>query len=502
MIKDQTFRALAIFAFIYCLILALCFKPISVEALGDAPDYIELAKQFAGIADNSVDLSHRQPLFSLFIAPLILLFGEEGFLYPMMYLQYAMMFASSLLVYQLFRELDLHQRLPIIVALLYLFNLSNIFYAYNSATETIAQFIFLLLVYVLVINAQERKNTLWAAVGLLAGLLVLARFNMIGLPLVILVCILIIHYRAFGLQRVAVLFKSLVFYAASLLLVINAWCMYNYTHRGFYGVFPVQHSGQRWAIPATITEANTVSPEYQHMLEIFVLARSEHIGKKNETIIKKGSFLKYEFFQEIKEVISPPVSGYAIYLLALPELLDYYQLENTAANVADLGSLLMPFYQEIARQNQKELFKLRLYSLMNTFRASGVILPVEESINLNILPGFLVQLYKVVVFGALFLLHILALIHFLVRIGTIRTYQHWRLILLILLIAYFPAIHFYANVIGDANRFKFLAEPIMIGLLVYYFFQLILWVKEKWDFADLFKRRDVRGQGHRAPSHH
>ena len=398
MSKDKTYRIFTISSFLYCLLMALVFQPISWQAQGDAPAYIELAKQFLNISTDPIDLSGRQPLYSLIIAPFIYFFNEEDFLYPLMYLQFFMVFISSLVIYQTFNKLHFYRYLALISACLYLMSLSTLYYAFSILSETLSLLIFVLIAYMLTINSNRNNLFLWIVLGLLNGLMVLARFNTIGLPFVVLVCLLLIHYRIYGISKIVKLSKSLLCYSLGVFVILNSWSLYNYYTNGFYGVIPSQHKGQRWAVPATITKKNSVSAENQHLLNIYIKARETYLENKPSEKIKKSSLLEYKLIRRIVDVMEPAVNGYRIYKLAEPELLKYYHLDYTSQNVATVGKKLVPFYDEIAKQNKKELFRLRIYSLFQTFRASGNTLPLKEKINLNILPGFIFKIFKVLMF--------------------------------------------------------------------------------------------------------
>ena len=104
MFKDKRLKYFSIFAFIYCTVCCLIFEPITWQAVGDAEAYIELAKHFLGTSASNFDLSHRQPLYSLLLAPFIFVFGDNGFLLPVMVLQFFMIFISSLIIYKIFEK--------------------------------------------------------------------------------------------------------------------------------------------------------------------------------------------------------------------------------------------------------------------------------------------------------------------------------------------------------------------------------------------------------------
>ena len=52
------------------------------------------------------------------------------------------------------------------------------------------------------------------------------------------------------------------------------------TEYGRYELLPRHHLELRWAIPATISPSDTVSSEYQPVLDIFLQTRGELIERK------------------------------------------------------------------------------------------------------------------------------------------------------------------------------------------------------------------------------
>lgn len=469
---DRQFIYFVIISFITCLIYAIVFQPITWQISGDAGAYIELAKQFLGISERNIDLSHRQPLYSFILAIFILVFGESEFIYPIMYFQFFLVFVSSLIVYKIFDNLGQSKKLSLFAGTLYIINFSTLYYAFNILTETLALFLFVLIVYLLILVAKNQNLWLLLLLGLLNGLIVLARFNALGVPIISLFCLFLIHYRYNGFKKLKLLVKPILSYGFVVLFVLNLWCLYNYSHRGFYGILPSYHLGQRWAIPATINETNTVNEEYEPILEIFLNARQEFFQKVTPIEIKKGSLVDYKILKNIYSFFKPQANGYHIYKLAKPKLLNHYNLRNTSKDIATLGEKLKPFYNHISKQNKRELLKLRIYSLFVTFKASGTTLPTNENLNLNILPDLIFKIYKIIFIFINLFVFIFSLYVIICNAKNIRKYDNWFVFLIIFMILYFPFVHFYANVLGDANRFKFPSEPLIFGLFIYYLIKL------------------------------
>ena len=110
---------------------------------------------------------------------------------------------------------------------------------------------------------------------------------------------------------------------------------------------------------------------------------------------------------------------------------------------------------------------MRLLSLANSFRSStGIIVPGRESTNLNLLPGWMIISYKLLIIMAgivIFLFSIVYLGHQIINRQDFNPY----LLSLVLFFLSFYFINFIFGTVGDANRFKYPSEPLMIGLIVY-----------------------------------
>lgn len=176
-------------------------------------------------------------------------------------------------------------------------------------------------------------------------------------------------------------FLFLIFFLIPCLLVLNLWCIYNYNKNGFYGLFP--GSGtlvSRNAIIASINSYNKVSVEYQPVLTIFLKAKETYQNRKQEEM--KGSFSSIDRFSILEDLYS----GYVIYGIAYPELVKYFDLEESSGEYM-MNKKLKRFYKEIVKQNKEFIWKLRFYSLLSSFRAStsGILPSDYGKINLNIL---------------------------------------------------------------------------------------------------------------------
>lgn len=481
-----------------CLFYALLFRPVGVEAGGDTDNYITLAKQFLGTDSSQQDLSNRSPFYSVILAVFIKIFGEGNFLQFVFYFQCLLLFLSAALLYKIFNELlnvSLHpgrerkspgheefqssavesSLLPreskssryilLLIGLMFLFNISTITYGFMILTETLTLFLFICTAYLIVrYPAVRRKKGVLVLAGLLTGLLILTRFNTLLLPLCLIFCFFLAHYFESGWKKTGVLLVHISLFILPLLVVLNIWCYKNYRDYGFYSLFPPSYGSQRFLEPALVNEDTEVSPQYRQVLDIFLRAKEKILSK--DPPLKKGSLLKYI---PIKRLLYEINAGYKIYKEARSELLVLFQVENAANPEFLLGRKLTGFYKEVAAQNKLKLFLFRVYSLLNSFRAGFVTLPSRANINLNVLlPAFIFVLYKIMFLFLMVLFVPLTFFYLVHIIKGRRIKENYIQICLLVLIFYFPAINFLAVTIADATRFKYPAEPLIFGMLVYY----------------------------------
>jgi hypothetical protein len=151
-----------------------------------------------------------------------------------------------------------------------------------------------------------------------------------------------------------------------------------------------------------------------------------------------------------------------------------------------LSQKLTGFYAEIAAQNRAFITQARFYSMFNSFRASSSgALPLEYgNVNLNILPAWVFQLYKL----ALFLISLVVFfVFFLFAWNGIK--QGWQfnftLLTAFLIVFSFWGINFVFITTIDANCYKFPAEPFILGLFVYYAVQAVNWILKKKLFKNV-----------------
>lgn len=453
------------------IILILCiifFKPV---IQGDAPDYIEYAKQIFNLPGNSLtnDFSHRSPLYALFLGLVMKLTGVNEFSHITIILQYLMTVIVSFCIFKIFLIATGNELIGFFSGLLSTLNLSTIYFSYNILSEIIALLLFTLISLFLIkfFNSKNIKNLIYVAIIL--GLIVLARFNTLALPLIVFMSIFLIHfYYAEKIKNSRRFIKEIVIFILVLSLLPGLWAVYNLKKNGFFGIVPPYHTTQRWAIPSVINDKMNISDENKPVYRIFLNAKNEIDIKDEKPPVKKATLLNNKIIVSINNFFKPENNGFKLYSTAEPALLSYYKLPSNAYGRKLLWDKLKPLYKEIKSNNKYPLFKLKMFSLLYTFKYVSPVHEAGEKINLNILPDFVIIGYKISFMFITISVFIFSVITVVKVIFKFRKANNQDMILFILcsLILYFPAINFFANVLNDANRFKYPSESIIFGIFV------------------------------------
>ena len=199
--------------------------------------------------------------------------------------------------------------------------------------------------------------------------------------------------------------------------------------------------------------------------------RGELLDKERSRVNRQSSLLENDFIRRMNDSFRPSVSGYLMYRDSEEELLRYYGLAKNQEGLRLLNEKLKPFYGQIAAQHKSEISRFRIYSLLYTFKHISPTLAGEDRLNLNKLPSPLLKAYKVLFIAVALLVYLVSLIHtvyLLLRRERIRAGLRWLMIYG--LIWYFPVVNWYANVLGDANRFRYPADMLLTGLFVCYLY--------------------------------
>ncbi len=455
-----------------CLLYFILFRPITFEGQGDYPAYLDLARQIFHLPGaTDTDLSHRSPLYSVLMGLFMLLFGETNFTVPLVLFQYTLVFLSALLVYRIVLMLTGRDTAAFIAAFAGLLNLATVFFGYMILSETLALFLFTLSAWLLLKYVNGMGRTTIISAGLVTGLLILARFNMMGFPVVVmfLLTFLFIFMKPRCYIRKAA--ADLALFVAGVCIVLNGWAFRNYLENGRYELVPRHHMGVRWAVPATISPSDRVSHDYQAVLDIFLKTRGDLLEKEKNRVNRQSSLLENDLIRRMNNRFRPSVSGYLMYRDSEEELLRHYGLAKSHEGLRQLNEKLKPFYSQIAAQHKGEISRFRIYSLLYTFKHISPTLAGEGKLNLNRLPSPLIMAYKVLFIAVAVFVYLVSLVHtgyMLLRRERIRAGLHWLMIYG--LIWYFPVVNCYANVLGDANRFRYPADMLLTGLFVSYLF--------------------------------
>lgn len=451
-----------------CLAYCLLFRPITYEAQGDFPAYLDLARQiFHMPGATDTDLSHRSPLYSIILGLFLLVFGEPHYLTALLVVQYALIFASSLLIYRITLKLMGNHLAAMISGLAGLLNLTVIFFGFMILSETLALFLFTLMAWLLLRHYHDGSPWIILLAGLTAGMLILTRFNMIGIPVVAAVLMAVTAAVDRKRSRLYGVLRNILLFMVGVVFITGLWALRNYIMFDRFELIPKHHTGQRWAVPATIDESNTVSEEYRGVHEIFLRTRDELLEKERSMVYRKSSLLEHGFIRKINDSFRPEVSGYFMYRDSEDELLAWYGLEKNPDGIRNLSGKLKPYYEEIAKQNRSKINRLRVYSFLYSFKHISPTLPIKEPVNLNVLPSFILKAYKVLFILMVVLTYLGSVAHMIwmvSRRGRLRKALPW--LLLYGLIWYLPLANTYANVLGDANRFRYPADMIITGLFV------------------------------------
>ncbi len=443
--------------------LILAIWSVPVTDLSDESSYIMLSKAILG--SEHANLAHRSPLYSIVVAGLMLVIQPPFLFKAVVFLQYAMVGIIAWLIFKIFRPLFAGNIPAMLIAILFNLSLSTLYYANIILTEILTAFLLVLSVYFLLQSSRQLTYKNLGLTGFMLGLLALARFNTI--PIVVTFFLLLVYLLV--KEKVSLLnsVKSFLVFSAPLFILVNLWCTYNYVNNGFYGLFPGSYRGvPRNAVVASIRPGNEVSPENEPILRIFLKAAERNLETTPPG--RKGSLAGVDKFKVLNDLYS----GYQIYNFANNDLKAYFGLDAETGEY-EMNSLLNAFYKEIMNQNKAFITKMRFVSFLSGFRAATSDLPAGYGrINTNILPSWVFVVYKITmlfisvsVFFSVFL--------FVMKIIMRRWKINFTLLVFYAVVFSFWFINFYFVTVNDANRFKFPAEPFIIGLFVTQIYSII-----------------------------
>jgi len=458
-----------IFVVAFCVIvLFIIFSKPAIR--GDSSGYIKIAKGFIGRGDTDNDLGSRSILYILLLSLYMMIFGLKNYLIWIMITQFIMLFVSTILLYKIFFKLSKNIKLASIVVFAFILNFSTITYAQMILTETLTGFLFLVLVYfvsdMMLGNASYHR---FFSVGIITGLLVLSRFNLMLLPIWIFIIIVLILFFREKKRSLKILILKMGSFLIPYIIILNLFCLYNYNNFGFYAPFPMDGNGiSRNAVLNVLDDTVKVTDEYKGVKQIFMNAKKSVINK--EKVTRKGSILSmmsgdsYQKFRRLN-------SGFNIYGGSEETLFIYFNIENQKNRRFVLTKKLGPFYQQVIDQKTSELFKLRIFSLFNSFRQASHRL--DGFYFSKRLPGFIFLGYKIV-FYLFMILFLIFAFYYIVKNFRNRHFftDNFIFFIILLFISYFPIINFVYATLNDANRFKFPSESLIFGIVIYLIYRI------------------------------
>ena len=444
-------------------LISLFITPI---VLGDSGAYIGMAQSFLldGIEGN---FAHRSPLYAIMLSFFFNLFDTDLSLKLMVICQYLMVGVTSWWLFLIFDKAFSNKSLALFIAIIFNFSLSTLYYANIILTEIITVFLFILSLCFMIRIKEKPEQINFVLLGIVVGLMSLARYN--AIPLIVTYTVLL-AYMAF-LQKTNLLnaIKNLSSFIIPFIILINAWCYYNYVENNFYGLFPdTKGSASRNIIVSSIDVSDTVSQTNDPILKIFLESKAEYekINPKHEN--PKGSLASFDIFN----VINGLYSGFDIYTIARPKLRTHFGLSDETGE-HELNMRLNPFYEEIAAQNSTYILKFRFVSLFSGFRNSAVSLPANYGkTNTNILPAFVFKLYKLIFISISLFVFISGIVFFIKSIRRIKSTDYYLLIMYCFIFSFW-GINFVFVTANDANRYKFPAEPLILGIFILIIYNFI-----------------------------
>jgi hypothetical protein len=469
-LKNRKDIILLLAGLLITIIYILVFKPVT--EFGDAPTYLRYAQVIAVNGDTGTFLS-CSPFYPWLLYLIISAFGKSIAVNAMIILQYLLLYTSIALIYSIIKAWYDKWPIVLLTVLLAMINLSAIYYGFMLQTETLTMFFLIFSVWLVLDGISRSSSIRLSFSGISISLMILSRFNTLPMVLVFLVIISILTY----LQDDFKLIKAVQYMAAFLipvLIILNGYAFLNYQKHGFYGLFPLGGSEivSRNALIATIDGSEIVSEDSKPVLAIFQKAGEE--VNANPISEKKGSLTRFDKFHFTDKLYK----GFKIYSAALPELCRYFNIDSDIPE-PDMSGKLAPFYYEIRQQNQSEIWSIRFLSLLSSLRSSsGLVISENPDSHLGRLPAWIIIVYKLIVFLFSSMVFVCSIFYIIRCI--LKSARPAPIILLFILVIFgFFLINFTFATAGDANRFKYPAEPLIISLGVYYSHAAYIFLKQK-----------------------
>ncbi len=477
------------------LVISLFVEVRILEGNTDAPHYNNLAKNYAGITDDNIDIGQTSPLYPLFLALVIKIAGLNSYLDVVLRLQFVFLALVSYIMYILACKSLGNRVLAYVFGIFILLNpqLIQINAQYNSEPLGILiASIYGLLLYRFVTHSGPK---IWNVIllGLTSGLLVLCRYNLLLIPIVTAIIILVEVIRTKDALRDQILYFSVwaPVYLVSVLFILNFWCLRNLNKFGEYALFEMKGGGgaaSRNAVLTILDENTNISPEYRQLKDIIL-----NVNKPFEPDIEnrtEGKQFLSQYWPESLYQFKYGQTGYMRYLRAEPELYKYFGIEPLSSNHPLLSEKLSPFYNDIYRNNRGEFMPLRILSAFYTLAPSNIkVIDKYKSVG-RVLNSKFVQSAYVFSFGLVMVFFTLYSLFFVLR----RIFKNWKntddiqwyIIYISGIFYHFILLHAYKMSMKDSNRFKDCFLPLLFLAALYlmvYFYQTRIRARKSVDAA-------------------
>ena len=466
-LKNKTDLVVFILGLFITIICILLFKPISES--GDAPVYLKYAQVIAECGDTSAFI-HKSPAYPWFLSLMISIFGSNNAIRITVIIQFLLLFISGMIIYKIFNNNIFKSKIPAILATFLIYtNLSAIFYSYMILTETLTLFLLTILLWFIIKGLNRSSRINFFIVGLLFSIMVLARFN--TLPMIFVITGIIFLFQIWKPESKRIIIRNFIFFLIPVIILLNGYAFSNFIKHDFYGLFPSGGSilVSRNALITTIDGTEKVSGRNLQVLEIFNHAKR---NLKINNVDYKGSLTRFDKLN----VMDKLYNGYLAYFSAEPELYKYFKI-NPEKPEPELSMKLEPFYKEISKINKGKIWGLKFFSLLNSFRSStGLIKPEKNAINLYKLPSWIIQMYKLTFFVLSVFVFSSSIVYLILLMSKSIKPDNIIIIFIFTVFGFF-FINFAFATVGDANRFKYPVEPLIISLGVYYIYTGYIFIK-------------------------
>lgn len=476
-IKSKTDRLFFLAGFLLTIVYLLLLEP--VPDVGDGPAYLRYAQIINENGDTNIFI-HRAPLYPWILSIFLHTFENSQAINGMFILQYFLLFISMIFLYKILLVLFEKESLAFCASIIALINFSAIFYGFMLLTETMTLFFLILSLWFLINSITKSSLILLFLCGVSVSAMILTRFNTLPMLFIFLGIIFILELK-WKQNNFIITFRNLVIFIIPSIFILNGYAFLNYQKHNFYGLFPEGGSPlvSRNALVATLDGTEKVSGENKVILNIFLSAEEKF--KENRLPVRKGSLISNDKFQITEKLYK----GYPVYLEALPHLCRYFNI-NPSRPEPDLSEKLIPFYREIRKLNRNKIRGMRIMSFLSSFRSStSLVIGEKPDVNFGKLPAWVIIGYKLTVIAFSVMVFFTSVIYLVLCVWKlIKT--NWTVIMFILIVFGFFFINFAFATESNANRFKFPAEPLIIGLGIYYIYlayiTLIKWKINEFKF--------------------